>query len=100
MNETENQACPLCDLRADFQVVDLGNRKQFRCLECGSFQITRSAEKRLKSCPGEWKTELSRKASGAAVGSILDISIPSPSSDQSSRNEIKSAFISTYGLGK
>lgn len=41
------QDCPLCKSGAEYVWVDYENRKYFKCPTCGSFQISRRAEKEL-----------------------------------------------------
>ncbi len=49
MSELSKKPCPICELDAqDVQVKDRGERKAYKCARCGSFKITRTAERQVK----------------------------------------------------
>lgn len=69
----EQQACPLCDTQAVFELADFGKRKRFLCNQCGRFVITTGAELRLAESIPSWLEELKERIHATPEGKILEI---------------------------
>jgi len=76
MTPTRSQNCPLCSNPAEYELVDHASRKQFFCINCTEFQISRRAETRLAKSPAQWKESLAKLAKAHPKGSSLVITVP------------------------
>ena len=77
MSEMHTQPCPLCGEPALYCLADFHKRKQFSCPQCTDYQITDTAERKLKAVPAEWRAAIAKKAKAQAPDSVLDIFVPS-----------------------
>lgn len=69
----EQQACPLCQIQATFEVFDFRKRKRFLCDQCGRFIITTGAEQRLAESSKQWRDQLRAMIAKAPDDMVLEI---------------------------
>ncbi len=79
MGNVQNQDCLLCDIPAKFEYRDFNHRKHFLCTDCGEYQITISAEERLKNLGNPElltaaKSDLRSRVRNVSPNMMLDIS--------------------------
>ncbi|MGY3855556.1 hypothetical protein ACW5W8_22495 [Aeromonas aquatilis] len=86
------QLCPLCEIQAKYCKVDFGNVKYFNCPNCGLFQISTAAEKRLDQEFPHRKMEYSAQAQQTPKHHLLFIGLPSHEFQQHSNDRLQAEF--------
>lgn len=73
MKEQQTGECPLCDTDAMYSFTDHGNYKMYRCPDCGIYEISVGAERKVRSMlPGQ-RIEISSQSITAPEGMMLEI---------------------------
>lgn len=86
------QACPLCDNPAEYGEVDAGNIKYFDCSNCGMFQISRGAEKRLETEFRDRKATYSIQVKETPKDHLLLIRLPVQEFREHSDDRLQAEF--------
>lgn len=73
MEEQQTGECPLCNTGAVYSFTDYGKYKMYRCPDCGIYEISVSAEKKVRNKATERRQQISTLSVNTPEGMILEI---------------------------
>jgi tRNA(Ile2) C34 agmatinyltransferase TiaS len=87
-----DQSCPLCGTPAEYDWVDSGNRKYFKCPKCTYFQVSKRAEEILAEQTQERRYRYAREAPQAPAEHLLTILMPDAEVRRRSHDLLQAEF--------
>lgn len=79
MKVINEQTCPLCGKQASCLLIDYGTYRDFKCVTCGRFVISRSADQFVENST-QLKQQL-QSMSRSGLVSLLHIYVKSPANN-------------------
>lgn len=76
MSLAQQQNCPFCSNISSVKSIDHGNRLEFKCDHCSTFQISTAAATRLAKLPNDRKSDFALRAKNHPYGSTLVVTLP------------------------
>lgn len=73
MKEQQTGECPLCNTGAVYRFTDHGNYKMYRCPDCGIYEVSVGAERKIRKMSPEKRLEISTLSVNTPEGMILEI---------------------------
>lgn len=73
MEEQQTGECPLCDTGAVYRFTDHDNYRMYRCPNCGIYEVSVGAERKIRKMSPEKRLEFSSLSINAPEGMMLEI---------------------------